>query len=147
LPHQDRNSDQIALIPRGGYVLRDVDGTPDLLLIATGSEVKLVVAAAEALAAEGVKARVVSMPCTELFDSQDEAYREQVLPAAVSARVVVEAGVTATWWRYAGSGGRIVGLDQYGASAPADILFEHFGFSTDNVIKVARESLAANQTQ
>ena len=147
VPHQQRNSEQIAAIVRGGYVLQDVDGVPDLILIATGSEVALVVAAADVLAGEGVKARVVSMPCTDLFESQDEAYREQVLPADVTARVVVEAGVTASWWRYAGPSGRIVGLDQYGASAPADKLFEHFGFSADNVVKVAKDMLAANSTQ
>ena len=141
LPHQQRNAAQIAAIEKGGYVLVDCDGTPDLILIATGSEVELAVAAAAELAAEGVAARVVSMPCTDLFDAQDADYREQVLPAAVVARVVIEAGVTEGWWRYAGAAGRIVGLDRFGESAPADELFEHFGFSTVNVIKVAKELL------
>jgi len=141
LPHQARSADQIAAIGRGGYVLRDADGAPDIILIATGSEVALAVSAADALAAEGTRARVVSMPCTDLFDAQDEAYREQVLPAAVTARVVIEAGVTETWWRYAGAQGRVIGLDRFGESAPADELFEHFGFSTDNVVAIAREIL------
>ncbi|MCH7821139.1 MAG: transketolase [Proteobacteria bacterium] len=147
VPHQQRNSEQIAAIVRGGYILRDVDTTPDLIFIATGSEVALVVAAAATLAGEGIRARVVSMPCTELFDLQDKAYREQVLPSDVTARVVVEAGVTATWWRYAGLDGRIIGLDQFGASAPADKLFEHFGFSADNVVKVARDMLQGKQAE
>jgi len=141
LPHQDRSKEQLALISRGGYVLSDCDGLPDIILIATGSEVALAVSAAESLAADGTKVRVVSMPCTDLFDTQDDAYREQVLPAAVVARVVVEAGVTEGWWRYAGSQGRVIGLDRFGESAPAGELFEHFGFSTSNVVAVAREIL------
>jgi transketolase len=99
-------------------------------------------AAADALDGEDIKARVVSMPSTDVFDAQDETYREQVLPAAVTARVVVEAGVTDTWWRYAGSCGRVIGLDRFGESAPADELFELFGFTADNVAAVAREVLA-----
>ncbi len=139
LPHQDRDGMQIAAIARGGYVLRDTAATADVILIATGSEVALATDAAAALAGEGIAARVVSMPCTDLFDAQDAAYREQVLPAAVSARVVIEAGITETWWRYAGSGGRVIGLDRFGESAPADELFEYFGFTADNVVKVAKE--------
>jgi len=141
LPHQTRDADQIAAIARGGYVLRDVDGLPDIILVATGSELALAASAAEALAADSIKARVVSMPCTDLFDAQDEAYREQVLPSAVTARVVIEAGVTASWWRYAGPQGRVIGLDRFGESAPAGELFEHFGFSTDNVVAIAKETL------
>ena len=139
LPHQQRDAGQIAAIAQGGYILKDADGTPDLILIATGSEVALAVDAAASLAGEGVAARVVSMPCTDLFDAQDAAYRERVLPAKVTARIVVEAGITETWWRYAGPGGRVIGLDRFGESAPAGELFEHFGFSTDNVVKVAQE--------
>jgi transketolase len=139
LPHQQRDADQISAVAKGGYTLRETDGTPDLILIATGSEVELAMGAAAALAADGVSARVVSMPCTELFDAQDADYREQVLPAAVTARVAIEAGVTDGWWRYVGAGGRVVGMDQFGASAPADQLFEHYGFSTENVVKVAHE--------
>ncbi|MGI9220354.1 MAG: transketolase [Woeseiaceae bacterium] len=140
LPHQQRDADQIAAISKGGYILRDSDGQPDLIFIATGSEVELAVAAAGVLSAEGVAARVVSMPCTDLFDLQDAAYREQVLPAGVTARVAIEAGVSDGWWRYVG-GGRVVGLDRFGESAPAEELFEHFGFSAANVVKVAKEIL------
>jgi len=141
LPHQTRSAEQIAAIARGGYILRDTDAVPDMILIATGSELALAVSAAEALAADDIKARVVSMPCTDLFDAQDETYRDQVLPAAVTARVVIEAGVTESWWRYAGSQGRVIGLDRFGESAPAEKLFEHFGFSTSNVVAIAKETL------
>ena len=141
LPYQKRSAAQIADIGRGGYVLKDCDGTPTILLIATGSEVHLTIAAAETLAADGVKARVVSMPSTDVFEAQDAAYRESVLPAAVKARVVIEAGVSNGWWRYAGPQGRIIGLDRFGESAPAEELFEHFGFSADNVVAVAKDVL------
>ena len=141
LPHQQRDAAQINAIVRGGYILRDSAGQPDLILIATGSEVALAMDAAAKLASEGVAVRVVSMPCTDLFDAQSNEYRERVLPVAVTARVVVEAGVTATWWRYAGPVGRVIGMDCFGESAPADELFKHFGFATDNVVKVARELL------
>ena len=138
VPYQERSATQVEQIARGGYVLKDTDGLPDIVFIATGSEVQLAVSAAEKLAADGVKARVVSMPSTDVFEAQEAAYQESVLPAAVTARVVIEAGVTATWWRYAGAAGTIIGLDRFGESAPANELFEHFGFSTDNVIKVAK---------
>jgi len=141
LPHQGRNAEQIAAIARGGYVLKDTAGVPDIILIATGSEVALAVAAADALTADGIKARVVSMPSTDAFDAQDTSYRESVLPAAVTARVAIEAGVTAGWWRYLGTQGQVVGLDRFGASAPANELFEHFGFTTDNVVAVAKDVL------
>jgi len=141
LPHQERTADQIADIARGGYTLRDCDGTPDILLIATGSEVELAMGAADALADDGVKACVVSMPSTDVFDAQDAEYRESVLPAAVSARVAIEAGVTEGWWRFVGTQGRVIGLDRFGESAPANELFEHFGFTTDNVVAVAKDIL------
>jgi transketolase len=141
LPHQARSADQIASIVRGGYILKDTDGAPQIILIATGSEVALAMSAAAAMAGEGVQARVVSMPCTDLFDAQDADYREQVLPVAVTARVAIEAGVTEGWWRYVGPQGRVVGLDRFGESAPAGELFEHFGFSTDSVVAVAKETL------
>ena len=141
VPHQTRTADQIAAIARGGYVLRDSDGAPDVILIATGSEVGLAVSAAEALAADGVSARVVSMPCTSVFDAQDEAYRESVLPSAVTARVAIEAGVTEGWWRYVGPNGRVVGIDQFGESAPAPELFAHFGFTAENVVAAAKDAL------
>ncbi|MEJ2297612.1 MAG: transketolase [Woeseiaceae bacterium] len=141
LPHQERTAEQIADIARGGYVLKDCDGTPDLLLIATGSEVQLAVGAAERLADAGVAARVVSLPSTDVFDAQDEKYREGVLTAAVTARVAIEAGATGGWWRYVGAQGRVIGIDCFGESAPAGELFEHFGFTIDNVVAVTKEIL------
>ncbi len=141
LPFQKRTTDQIAAIARGAYVLKDTDGLADIILIATGSEVALAMSAAEVLARDGVKARVVSMPCSDAFDAQDADYRESVLPQSVTARVVIEAGVTENWWRIAGPAGRIIGLDRFGESAPADELFEHFGFSTENVVTVAKDVL------
>ena len=141
VPHQQRDAAQIAAIARGGYVLRGSSGDPDVLLIATGSEVALAMSAAEVLANDGIQARVVSMPCTDLFDLQDAAYRDEVLPASVTARVAIEAGASAGWWRYVGPNGQVVGLDRFGESAPAPELFEHFGFSTDNVVRVAKELL------
>ncbi len=142
LPHQSRSEAQIGQIRRGGYVLGDCEGSPDIILIATGSEVALAVGAADALQADGVKVRVVSMPCTNLFAAQSADYRSEVLPEAVTARVVIEAGVTDAWWLYAGAKGRVIGLDHFGASAPAGELFEHFGFSVENVVKISRETLA-----
>ena len=139
LVHQDRTPEQIANIARGGYILRDCAGTPDLILIATGSEVSLATAAAEKLADK--KVRVVSMPCTELFDAQDPAYRESVLPAAVRARVAVEAGVTGFWGKYVGLDGKVVGIDTFGESAPAGELFKLFGFTVDNVVATAQSVL------
>ncbi|OZB79469.1 MAG: transketolase [Halothiobacillus sp. 13-55-115] len=139
LAHQDRTPEQIANIARGGYILRDCSGTPDLILIATGSEVALAMAAAEKLADK--KVRVVSMPCTEVFDAQDPAYRESVLPAAVRARVAVEAGVTGFWGKYVGLDGKVVGIDTFGESAPAGDLFKLFGFTVDNVVATAQSVL------
>jgi len=142
VPHQPRDATQIGNITRGGYVLRDSAGDPDAILIATGSEVALAVAAAERLADDGIDARVVSMPCTSLFESQDAGYQQAVLPPGVSARVVVEAGATATWWRYAGASGTVIGIDCFGKSAPAGELFEHFGFSVDNVVDTMKRIIA-----
>ncbi|WP_150046805.1 MULTISPECIES: transketolase [Methylomonas] len=133
LPHMTRNAGQIADIAKGGYVLRG-EGRPDAIIIATGSEVELAVKAAEALAAKGKNIRVVSMPSTNVFEAQDQAYKDSVLPPSVSARVVVEAGVSDGWWKYAGSHGKIVGLDRFGESAPAGQLFKEFGFTVDNVV-------------
>ena len=141
LPHQPRSDDQVAAVARGGYVLADCEGTPELILIATGSEVALAVSAAETLKAEGRRVRVVSMPCTERFDKQDAAYRETVLPAAVTARVAVEAAQADFWYKYVGLNGAIVGMRSFGESAPAGALFEYFGFTTDNVVNTARELL------
>ena len=132
LEHQVRTDEQIKNIEKGGYVLRDCDGTPDAIIIATGSEVSLATAAAEALSGKNI--RVVSMPCTSVFDAQDEAYRESVLPASVRARVAVEAGVGDFWLKYVGFDGKVVGIDSFGESAPAGDLFKEFGFTVDNVV-------------
>ncbi len=130
LEHQDRSDEQIANIAKGGYVLKDSDGAPEVIVIATGSEVGLAVAAAEA---SGKNVRVVSMPATDVFDSQDEAYRESVLPSSCTARVAVEAGVRDFWRKYVGLNGAVVGIDTFGESAPAGDLFKHFGFTVENV--------------
>jgi transketolase len=135
LPHIPRTQKQIEEISRGGYILSDSDGQPEAIIIATGSEVELALKAAEQLNASGRKIRVVSMPSTNIFDAQDEAYRESVLPAAVIKRVAVEAGVTDVWWKYVGTNGKIVGLDRFGESAPAGLLFKEFGFTVENVVK------------
>ncbi len=142
LPHQPRTGEQIGLIERGGYVLKEPDGEANIILIATGSEVALAMSAAELLAADAITARVVSMPCTDIFDAQPEQYRHEVLPPGITARVVIEAGVTGAWWRFAGDRGRVIGIDRFGESAPAPELFEHFGFSADNVVAKAKEVLA-----
>ena len=126
---------------RGGYVLRDGEGTPEVILIGTGSELQLAVQAGEQLQAQGVKARVVSMPCFELFDQQDATYRDSVLPRQVHARVSVEAGITFGWERYIGGTGVAVGIDRFGASAPAPDLFQHFGFTVDTVVGAARTAM------
>ncbi|MBP7466532.1 MAG: transketolase, partial [Pseudoxanthomonas sp.] len=139
LPHQARSAAQVAQIERGGYVLADADGgVPDLILIGTGSEVALAMEAKAVLDAAGSKTRVVSMPSTDVFDRQDAAYRESVLPNAVRRRVAVEAGVTGFWGKYVGLDGAVVGLDSFGASAPAGQLFKHFGITTDKVVEAAR---------
>ncbi|HEX7060946.1 MAG TPA: transketolase [Woeseiaceae bacterium] len=142
VPHQARTPEQIAAIRRGGYVLCDGEGEPELVLIATGSEVALAVGAWEALAGEGRNVRVVSMPCVELFRAQPAEWQQSVLPGDVPARVVIEAGVTEGWWHIAGPAGRVIGIDRFGESAPAKALFQHFGFTVDNVVKVARKVLA-----
>ncbi len=141
LKHMSRTPEQIAAIAKGGYVLRDCDGTPDAILIATGSEVELAVGAQEALAAKGKKIRVVSMPSTDTFDAQDAAYRESVLPKAVTKRVAVEAGVTDGWYKYIGCNGAIVGINRFGESAPAGQLFKEFGFTVENVVKAVESVL------
>ncbi|MDH4133546.1 MAG: transketolase [Gammaproteobacteria bacterium] len=139
LPFQKRSDAQIANITKGGYVLKDCDGTPDVILIATGSEVQLAMGAAEKLA--GKKVRVVSMPSTNVFDAQDAAYRESVLPKAVTKRVAVEAAVTDGWYKYVGMGGRVVGINRFGESAPDKALFKEFGFTVENVVKTVEEIL------
>jgi transketolase len=141
LPHQPRSATQVGEITRGAYVLTDCQGTPDAILIATGSEIGLAVAAAERLTDAGRKIRVVSMPCAEVYEQQDAAYRESVLPSDVLARVAVEALHMDFWYKYVGLDGRIVGMTTFGESAPAGDLMKHFGFTVDNVVAVVEEVL------
>jgi transketolase len=138
LPHQERSQQQISDIARGGYVLLDSDGTPDVIIIATGSEVALAVAVAAEL---GQKIRVVSMPCVETFEAQDPAYKQSVLPAEVTVRVAVEAGVSDFWYKYVGLAGRVVGMDRFGESAPAGQLFAEFGFTQEHLSKTVQQLL------
>lgn len=141
LAQQPRTAEQLANIAKGGYVLKDCAGQPELILIATGSEVELAVAAADQLTATGRKVRVVSMPSTDAFDKQDAAYRESVLPSAVSARVAVEAGIADYWYKYVGLNGAVVGMTTFGESAPAELLFKEFGFTVENVVAKAQALL------
>jgi transketolase len=131
LPHQARSDEQLANIAKGGYVLKDCDGTPDAIVIATGSEVALAMGAAEA---SDKKVRVVSMPSTDVFDAQDADYKESVLPAAVTARVAVEAATKDGWYKYVGLNGKVIGMESFGESAPAGELFKYFGFTVENVV-------------
>ena len=141
LPFQKRTEGQIADISRGGYVLVDCDDEPEAIIIATGSEVGIAVEAAEQLGSEGKSVRVVSMPCSDLFDKQDQSYKDAVLPPAVTRRVAVEAGVSNDWHRYTGTAGAVLGLDSFGMSAPAPEVFKHFGFTADNLRKIVTEIL------
>jgi transketolase len=141
LPHQDRGDDQLAAIARGGYILRDCEGIPEGIIIATGSEVSLAMAAAERMSDRAL--RVVSMPCPEVFEAQDAVYRESVLPSDCLARVAVEAAHVDYWHKYVGLDGRIVGMTSFGESAPAAELFEMFGITVDNVLAVVGEVLEA----
>ncbi|EHN68052.1 transketolase [Aliivibrio fischeri] len=142
LAQQERDAEQLANIAKGGYILKDCEGQPELILIATGSEVELAVEAAAQLTAEGKAVRVVSMPSTDAFDKQDEVYREAVLPSAVTKRIAIEAGIADFWYKYVGFGGKIIGMTTFGESAPADELFKMFGFTTENVVNTAKELLA-----
>ncbi len=141
LPFHVRDNETEAAIARGGYILKNCAGEPELILIATGSEVSLAVQAADKLAEQGRKVRVVSMPCTSVFDAQDAAYKQQVLPVEVGARIAIEAAHADYWYKYVGLDGRIIGMTTYGESAPANQLFEEFGFTVDNVLAVAEELL------
>lgn len=143
LPHQPRDAQQLADVARGGYVLKDSAGEPELILIATGSEVGLAVAAYDKLTAAGHKVRVVSMPSTSVFDAQDAAYKQDVLPLQVGARIAIEASHADYWYKYVGLEGRIIGMTSFGESAPAPALFEHFGFTVDNIVATAEELLDA----
>ncbi|MFN9527465.1 MAG: transketolase [Pseudomonadaceae bacterium] len=143
LPHQPRDAQQLSDIERGGYVLKDSAGEPELILIATGSEVGLAVAAYDKLTAAGRKVRVVSMPSTSVFDAQDAGYKQDVLPLQVGARIAIEASHADYWYKYVGLEGRIIGMTSFGESAPAPALFEHFGFTVDNIVATAEELLDA----
>ncbi len=145
LPQQARDPAQLAAIARGGYVLVDCAGQPDCILIATGSEVALAVEAARTLAGRGRRVRVVSMPSTSVFDAQDAAWRDVVLPPAVTRRVAIEAGVPDGWWRYVGPRGRVVGMNGFGASAPAKDLFRHFGFTSAAVVEAVESTSNGEQ--
>jgi transketolase len=144
LEHQPRDAAQVAAIKRGGYVLIDSAGTPEVIVIATGSEVGIAVAAVRAVAEKGHKIRLVSMPSTTTFDRQDEAYKHSVLPPQVRKRVAVEAGATQSWWRYVGLDSEIVGIDHFGASAPAKELFKAYGFTAERVIAAIGKVLENN---
>lgn len=139
LPHQARSAEQLSNVARGAYVLKDCGDDIDLILIATGSEVELALDAEKALSAQGKKVRVVSMPSTDVFDAQDSAYKESVLPSAVTKRVAIEAGIADYWYKYVGLNGAIVGMTSFGESAPAHELFKHFGFTVENVVAKANE--------
>ncbi|MBF7143695.1 MULTISPECIES: transketolase [Pseudomonas] len=141
LTHQPRDAEQLANVAKGGYVLKDCAGEPELILIATGSEVGLAVLAADALTADGRKVRVVSMPSTSVFDAQDADYKQAVLPLEVTARIAIEAAHADFWYKYVGLEGRIVGMTTFGESAPAPLLFEEFGFTVDNIVGIANELL------
>ncbi|MDC0663610.1 transketolase [Marinobacter sp. SS21] len=141
LPHQARDDQQLANVAKGGYVLSDSDGTPELILIATGSEVGLAQDAAAVLREDGRQVRVVSMPSTDVFDAQSADYKQQVLPLEVSNRIAIEAAIEDYWYKYVGLDGRVVGMSTFGESAPAGELFKEFGFTVDNVLAVARELL------
>jgi transketolase len=143
LAHQSRDAQQLADIARGAYVLKDCAGEPELILIATGSEIGLAVAAYDKLTAEGRKVRVVSMPSTSVFDQQDAGYKQAVLPVEVGARIAIEASHADYWYKYVGLDGRIIGMTSFGESAPAPALFEHFGFTVENLLETAAELLDA----
>ena len=141
LPHQNRVAVQVANIEKGGYILNDCQGMPDIILIATGSEIALAQQAASKLTDNGHKVRVVSMPSTDVFDRQSAEYRLSVLPLEVTARVAIEASIADFWYKYVGIDGRIVGMNTFGESAPANLLFEEFGFTVENVVSVSEELL------
>ena len=142
LAFQSRTPGQLADIRRGGYVLFEPKASIQAIIIATGSEVELAMEAAHTLENNGHPVRVVSLPSTDVFDQQDAAYQDSVLPPAITARVVVEAGVSRGWFRYAGGSGRVIGLDSFGESAPAKTVFKHFGFTADNIVKVVSGLIA-----
>ena len=141
VPQQPRSPAQLEAIRRGGYVLSDCAGVPEALLIATGSEVGIAAQAAKSLNDAGRRVRLISMPCTATFDAQEASYRESVLPRAVTRRLAVEAGARQSWWRYVGSAGRVIGIDEFGASGKGAEVMAHFGFTADNIVQQLRELL------
>ena len=138
---QLRNKEQLANVVRGGYILRDCSSEPQAIIIATGSEVELAVEAAGQLGEQGIKVRVVSMPCAEIFAAQESTYRDAVLPPSVRTRVAVEAGHADYWYKYVGLDGRVVGMTTFGESAPGDELMKLFGFTVENVIRAVTSQL------
>jgi len=144
LPQQPRTAQQVANIRRGGYTLIDPNGAPECIVIATGSEIAIAAEAVNKLNATGRRVRLVSMPSTEAFEAQDEAYRQSVLPPGVRRRLAVEAGATLSWWRYVGADGRVLGLDRFGASGKLADVYPHFGFSVDNIVRQVRDLLDTN---
>jgi transketolase len=144
LPQLARDAAALENIRCGGYVLADCEGPPECIVIATGSEVSLALEAVRRVQSRGRRVRLVSLPCTRVFDEQDDAYRESVLPARVSARVAVEAGSTGLWWRYVGTAGRVVGIDQFGASGKGPAVMKHFGFTADRVEQAINESIGGD---
>ncbi|MBS0358199.1 MAG: transketolase, partial [Proteobacteria bacterium] len=140
-PHETRDENTLNQIERGGYILKDCGGTPDIILIATGSEVSLAVQAFEQLTAQGKKIRVVSMPSTDVFDAQDAAYRESVLPAAIRKRIAIEAGATGYWYKYVGLDGTVIGIDRYGESAPAKAVYQALNITTEHIIQTCGDYL------
>jgi transketolase len=140
--HEPRDAAQVAAIKRGGYVLIDSEGPPEVIVISTGSEVGIAAEAVRTVAGKGRKVRLVSMPSTNTFDAQDDAYKQSVLPASVTRRVAVEAGVTAAWWHYVGLQGEIVGINHFGASAPAKDVFKAYGFTPQHVVEAIEKVLA-----
>jgi transketolase len=133
LPQQARSPEQLVALRKGGYVLIDCNGPPEAIVIATGSEVSVAAPAVRELQAAGKRVRLVSMPCCEVFDAQPAPYRESVLPSSVTRRLAVEAGATQSWWRYVGTAGRVLGIDQFGASGKGPDLFKHFEITSDAV--------------
>ena len=144
LNHQLRTEEQVQLIKKGGYILKESKNTPEIILIATGSEVSVAMESAKILDSDGIDVRVVSMPCNNIFNQQTESYRSAVLPESVKSRLAIEAGITNFWWQYVGSEGDVIGIDEFGLSAPANELFEYFGFTVKNITERARSLIEKN---
>ncbi|MEE9570989.1 MAG: transketolase C-terminal domain-containing protein, partial [Gammaproteobacteria bacterium] len=145
VPHMPRTTDQIDAVAQGGYILLDSDGDPELIFIATGSEVGLAMSVARQLQQDGRRVRVVSMPCTEVFDRQPDDYRSHVLPATDARRLVIEAGAADGWWRYVAGKGDVIGIDRFGQSAPAAALFEDYGYTVEAITAAAERELTRSQ--